>query len=210
MTLIQDLAAACAGTYSGAAPMWEDKDRLVHAYLSEVNGHPCVAWRGTSSFQEWIVDFMALEVPTVADLWAGPVHMGLQHDVESVGPAIYATLLKMGLPPYYNTGHSKGAGEAILFHAYMKSRGYPPIFTMAFEPPQVGGHMLRDYLSEEAVTWSATVNKHGRDLVTQVPFGPTWSHINDPLLLTVSDDYDIPTKHRIPAVIEALAAASGS
>ncbi len=88
----------------------------------------------------------------------------------------------------------------------MKRRGHAPLATRAFEPPQVGGAVLRDYLAGEDIAWTATVNAHGRDLVTQVPFGPDWCHECDPLLLTVPDCYDAATKHRIPAVLAALGA----
>lgn len=200
------LATACAGCYAGATPQWEDALKTVHVYLSEVDGVHTFAFEGTTDWQEWIIDFMALEVPVMGYPFLGPVHLGLMRDVLAVEPRIYQYLRVNGWPPYYVTGHSKGAGEAILFTALMKQQGHPPLACRAFEPPQVGGHVLRDYLSDVDVQWTCTVNGHGRDIVTRVPFGPTWSHVNDPVLLTVPDDYDIGTQHRIPAVIAALSA----
>lgn len=206
MSLIQDLAAACAGCYSGAAPTWENGEKTIHAYLSEVQGLPCIAFEGTTDLQEWLVDFFA--VPIHFDPYIGPVHFGIFNGVWQIKALISNYLFGKGA--YFVTGHSKGAGEAILFTALMKERLNPPLACYVFEPPQVGGPKLRDYLSDVDVKWTATTNKHGRDIVTQIPFGPEWSHINDPILLPVPDEYDIPQKHRIPAVIEALAAVSVS
>jgi hypothetical protein len=200
------LAEAAAGTYTCAEPaQWHDAVDVVHVWLSMIDGVHCLAWEGTHTWEEWIVDFMALEVPFFADEVLGPVHLGMMRDVMAVIDPIYTYLASIGLPPYLNCGHSKGAGEAILFHAAMKARGYPPLATRAFEPPQVGGHVLRDYLSGEDIVWTATTNVHGRDLVVQVPFGPTWSHTSDPLLLTVPDSLDIPSKHMMASVLAALA-----
>lgn len=201
MTLIQDLAAAGAGTYSGAVPTWENEAKTIHAYLSEVQGLPCIAFEGTSDLTEWLIDFLA--APITGNPVLGPVHYGIFRGVFEIVGHIAAYLDGKG--PYYVTGHSKGAGEAILFAALMKDMIRPPLACYAFEPPQIGGSKLRDYLSDVDVRWTETRNVHGRDLVTQIPFGPDWCHVNDPIVLQVPDEYDIPTKHRIPAVIEALA-----
>ncbi len=205
MSLDLSLAEACAGTYVlGVVPQWTNHMRTVHAFLSMIDGVHVVAFEGTTDLQEWLVDFLALPEPFYTPEY-GPTHFGITETMLSVSDSIEAYFAGLGFPPYYVTGHSKGAGEAILFHAEMKRRGHPPIATRAFEPPLVGSRRLRDYLSDQDVKWTSTVNAHGRDIVTQVPFGDLWTHVNDPILLTVPDDYDIPTKHRIPAVVAALA-----
>ncbi len=189
----------------GVVPQWTNHMKTVHVFLSMVDGVHTVAFEGTTDLQEWLVDFLAAPSPFYTAEY-GPVHFGISETMFSVADRIAAYFAGLGWPSYYVTGHSKGAGEAILFCAEMKRRGHPPLATRAYEPPQVGGVRLRDYLSDQDVKWTATVNVHGRDIVTQVPFGDPWTHVNDPIPLTVPDTYDIPTKHRIPAVIAALSA----
>ncbi len=178
--------------------------KTVHVFLSMLDGVHVVAWEGTTDLQEWMVDFLSAPVPFHSEY--GPTHFGITGTMFSVVDQIDEYFKSLDYPSYLNTGHSKGAGEAIVFHAEMKRRGHPPWATRAYEPPQVGGKELRDYLSDQDVKWTATVNAHGRDIVTQVPFGDPWMHVNDPILLTVSDDYDVPTKHRIACIVAALSA----
>jgi lipase (class 3) len=212
------LAAACAGTYAlGAVPQWQSRDQRVHVYLSQIDGIHVIAHEGTTSWDnrtslpEWLIDFDATPVLSPNSAY-GHVHQGMMEDVLSIVDQIDAYLAGLGYPPYLLTGHSKGAGEVTLEHAEMKRRGHPPLATRAFEPPQVGGHALRDYLSDQDYAWTCTVNAQGKDLVTRVPEGlqlpflTDWSHIQDPIMLVVPDTYDVATKHRIPAVQEALAA----
>ena len=207
-------ADVAASTYAAdAVPAFQDDVRTVHVYTSKINDMTCFAFEGTTTFWEWLIDFMAFKIP-FRHVACGPVHLGLMRDVMSVKRQIVAFLDAEGNPPYLVTGHSKGAGEAILFHAEMKSMGYPPLYTWAFEPPRVGTHLLRDYLADEPIGWTATHNYHGTDIVTRVPsddpliplpdvFLP-WREIDNGTELIVPDDLDIPTKHRILAVLAAL------
>lgn len=202
-----DLAKACAGTYEpSAVPQWQDAMKLVHVHLSVIDGVHVIAWEGTTDWQEWIFsDFMALSIPLFEHASLGPLHLGLARDVLSVSPAIIAYLENLGWPPYVNTGHSKGAGEALIFHGVMKERGHPPLRTRAFEPPHIGTEALRTYLGGEDIVETATHNHYGRDIVTLVPWDLlVWTSVVERTVLTVPDTYDIPTKHRIPAVIAAL------
>lgn len=203
--LLFPLATAAAGTYEDTPPQWSDDVDLVHVYLSEVNGTHCIAFEGTTDFQEWLVDFLALEIPVFCHPQLGPVHLGFMRDVMSVAHKIEAYLQSLGWPPYYVTGHSKGAGEALLFHGYMKTIGHPPLATRAYEAPRVGSSIMRDYLAGEDIAQTATHNYHGTDIVTRVPFGFTWCDMREPIELIVPDPDDIPTKHKIPAVIAGIA-----
>jgi hypothetical protein len=219
---ILDLAKACAGTYeAGAVPQWQGRDQRVHVYLSMIKGLHVVefegttAWHQRTSLPEWLINFDAVPVGSPNGAY-GLVHQGFFLDVLSVIDQIEAYFESLGWPPYGATGHLKGGGEVLPFAAEMKRRGHPPLITRAFEPPQVGGIALASYLSDLDVEWTVTQNAEGRDLVTRVPEGlqlpwlTDWTHIGDPIVLTVPDSYDLATKHRIPAVIEALSrSASG-
>jgi hypothetical protein len=203
------LAEVCAGTYQpGATPQWQDSVKLTHVYLQVVDGIHTIAWEGTTDWQEWLFsDFAALAVPVFSHPQLGPVHAGMVRDVLSVKDAISAYLASIGWPPYYNTGHSKGAGEALLFHGLMLGDGHPPLCTRAYEAPRVGSWILKDYLAKEDIEQTQTKNVHGADIVTLVPpalVASEWCDVRTPIALTVPDDYSIAQKHRIPAVIEAL------
>lgn len=212
------LAEAAAGTYlPSAVQQWHGRDNRVHVYLSLIDGVHVISHEGTtdwvdrSSLPEWLIDFDATPVLSPGGAY-GYVHRGMLLDVLSVVDDIEAYLAGLGWPPYMLSGHSKGGGEVTVEAAELKHRGHPPLAVRAYEPPQVGGFALRDYLSDIDFAWTCTVNAAGRDLVTRVPEGLQlphlcdWSHINDPILLTVADDMDIATKHKIPAVLAALAA----
>lgn len=201
------LAQACADTYAeGAQPQWQDSVRLVHVYLSLVNGVHTIAFEGTTDWQEWVFsDFMAGQLILPEYTECGAIHVGFARDVLAVIKLIEDYLKSVGSPPYYGCGHSKGASEAILFAAFMKKSGYPPTAVWAFEPARCGGQTLVDYVSDIPLSWTRTTNAGGDDLVTHVPFGPTWCEQPDPLVLKVPDSDDLATKHRIPAVITGLA-----
>jgi Lipase (class 3) len=207
--LFADVAAA---TYDPkAVPMWQNVGHLkvVHWFLTDVDGVPTISCEGTNTFWEWIIDFMALKVAFNHDVY-GPVHLGLYHDVMSVIDGVCNYLASKGWPEYYMDGHSKGGGEVLLGHAEMKRRGHPPTATRAFEPPRVGTSALVNYLKDEPIVWTATHNHHGTDLVTLVPSElplavlQPYEELDGRMELAVPDAYDIETKHRIPAVIAAL------
>lgn len=200
-------ALACAGTYEASAiPQWQDELKTVHVYLSMIDGVHCIAWEGTTDWEEWFIDVMAAEVPMFGHLRLGPIALNWARDVLTVIDQIDAYLKSLNYPPYDNTGHSKGAAECLLFHGFMKDRGHAPRHTFAFEAPRVGTSILRDFMAADLIDQTVTVNTHGKDIVTQVPWGPTYVDMRDPLMLFVPPTYDIATKHKIPAVIQALQA----
>ena len=199
------LAEAAAACYApGATPTWQSEFRLVHVFHSVVLDTNCFAFEGTTDLAEWAVDFFALQVPVFDHPILGAVHAGFLLDVEAVIGNIIAKMSSLGWPPFYVTGHSKGAGEAILCHALLKALGHPPLATRAFEPPRVGSEKLKAFLADDDLIWTQTWNADGADLVTLVPDGPTWCHDGTRLRLEVPDAYGIAEKHRIPAVLEAL------
>ena len=208
-TLLLPLAQASAACYAkGAIPTWQSSLRLVHAYHSLVQvGEAwvnCVAFEGTTDWQEWAVDFFAVQVPVIEHQQLGFVHAGFLLNVQAVLGGIVKELGALGWPPFYITGHSKGAGEATLAAGLMKALGHPPLGVRVYEPPRVGGEALAAYLADQDFAWTQTWNPDGRDLVTLVPEGPSWRHDERLVRLQVPDTYGIAQKHKMPAVLEAI------
>lgn len=203
--LLFPLANAAGACYvEPPAPTFENELKSCHVYESTVNGHPCFAFEGTTDIQEWIIDFLAIQVPVLQHPVLGWVHMGFWEDIGPCVDDIENRLHELGNPPFYITGHSKGAGEAILCHAALKVRGLTPLATRAYEPPSVGGPVLAQFLAGDDLMWTQTFNREGPDIVTLVPGGPTWSHDGQCQRLVVPDNYDVATKHRIPGVMTGL------
>lgn len=201
MIPVLPLAQASAAAY--AEPTFYASN-MCQVALSVIEGVATFAFRGTADFMEWLVDFMALEIPALGEPF-GPVHAGFWADSYAARAAIAGWLALHGDPPFRFTGHSKGAGEAILAHADFKAAGRKPLPTWVFEPPHVGSSELVDYLAGE-VAWTQTVNQGGRDIVTVVPGGPpVWAPLPEPHALTVPDGYGVKRKHVIETVIAGLA-----
>ena len=200
-------AQACAASYDPlATAAFQDEAHVVHVFLSEIDGVHCFTFEGTHDFAEWIVDFICVEVPLFNHAQLGPVHLGMMRDVLAVYRPIMAYLESLGWPEYDLAGHSKGAGEALIMTGVMKQQGHPPRKTVALEAPRIATSIMRAYVADLDITQTATQNVHGKDLVTQVPFGSSYVDMRAPLPLIVPDSDGIPAKHEIAAVLAAIAA----
>jgi predicted lipase len=202
------LAPLAAATYrDDGVPSFQNASGTCQVFHTTVNGMNCFTFEGTTDFEEWVIDLLAVEMPIFEHPSYGPVHLGFYLDIKDAVAFMLATLEPLGWPPFYLNGHSKGAAEAQLAHAELKSAGHPPLATRAYEPPRVGGPGLAAFLVGEDIQWTQTYNARGADLVTMVPVGPTWTHVGPPIRLAVPDTYGIAAKHEIPAVLAALQCA---
>jgi hypothetical protein len=205
------LAEASAAYITPDVPWFQNVNGTCQVYFSVVLDHPTFAFGGTRTFNEWIVDFMAPDVPFFQHRSFGPIHLGFWNDIQSSVAAIQAKLASIGNPSFLLAGHSKGAGEVLLAHAALKLAGFPPLATRSYEPPCVGtDELYAGILANDDIAWSQTFNATGSDIVTQVPWWPEW--IQPPLphirnRLAVPDDYGLAEKHEIPAVLAAIKAA---
>lgn len=133
-----DLALACQATYSGA-PQQFGTD-VCHVYVSTApDGTQVLAFEGTSDTAEWGIDFEAvpLEERGFNHLKLGYIHMGWWLDVVSV----YHDLLDWldnQRGPVACTGHSKGAGEALIFAALATTYGFKWARVSTFGTPHPG------------------------------------------------------------------------
>lgn len=204
---VMPLANAANDCYvTGAIPWYENPGKTCHVFKSYIEGMPCYAFEGTQSLREWLIDFTALEVPFVQHPQAGPVHLGFWLNIASAVDAIAADLAAASWPSFFVTGHSKGAGEAVLTCLELTVRGHAPITTIAFEPPCVGTNLLTAYMESNKVVigWTKTRNSTGADIITQVPDWPEWGHQGTEMMLVVPDNYGLMEKHIMPHVLDAL------
>jgi hypothetical protein len=195
---------ACATYAVGAMPDFQNASKTCHVYHSKVNDVDCFAFEGTQSFNEWLVDFLAIGFEGYCHPVYGEVHLGFHCDIQEAVNWIVDVLDGLGNPPYYLCGHSKGAGEAILAHAQLKSINRPPLATRAYESPRVGKAALAAYLQQDDIQLTQTFNKFGSDLITLVPTEFNWLAVRLPLRLQVPDELTVAQKHLIPAVGLAL------
>jgi predicted lipase len=203
------LAAPAAATYvAGGVPSFRNTAGTCQVFHTIVNGVHCFAFEGTVDLEEWIIDCLAVEAPIFDHPSYGRVHLGFYLDIKDAVSFILMTLGAMSWPPFYLTGHSKGAAEAQLAHAELKDARHPPLATRAYEPPCVGGTALAAFLAGEDIKWTQTHNAKGADVVTLVPPGPLWTHVGPPIRLAVPDTYEVADKHGMTAVLAALQGAS--
>lgn len=207
MSDLLSYAQVVQGCYdANSVPTWEDDAKLTHVYHVIVNGVDHFNFQGTIDTAEWCnrnLDAIGLESFEHPDF--GLLHDGFARGALAMVPKIASRLAESNVKTFTIGGHSKGAGEAQVAAAELKRLGLLPSAVYLFEPPRAGTATLRAYLSDLAMYGTKTFNDDGADLVTEVPEWP-WVDVIDLDMLKVSDSYDIATKHKIPAVIEALKA----
>ncbi len=111
-------------------PTWGRPDAAGRAVLAQVSVdlHPTVAFPGSDDLSCWEHDFEFIpeEVPDL-----GRVHSGIYQAWLEVKEPVIATA------PRYVTGHSLGAGLAIIAAAALCVAGTPPVAVFGFAPPRV-------------------------------------------------------------------------
>jgi len=164
-----DLALACKYTYSGAAQTWGTD--VTHVYCILTPGRCIIAFEGTSTPLEWIVDFEAIPVEertfNLADI--GIVHLGWWKDAQSVAQQIIDFL--KALPPETEkacTGHSKGASECLYLAALAKSAGIVWSRVSTFGTPHLGS--LNGLMGNDLGFDYQFGDDNGSDPITYEPF----------------------------------------
>jgi hypothetical protein len=168
------LAQASAAAYDGASIQSE----FCHVLLLPQAGCIVVAFRGTHSLRDILVDAAAGRVPLPGV--AGSVHAGFWKSVESVIEELVGALQTPGVGPdlpVFITGHSKGGAEAMLAACILSRKLQPAriagVYT--FDQPRLFDAGARAGYDRQAaggrplgaVTWRIV---NGGDIVPQIPF----------------------------------------
>lgn len=135
-----ELALACEATYDGRPQTWGNAE--VHVFLSAASdGTQILAFKGTSDAIDWLVDFEAvpLDKRGFQHESLGYVHLGWWQDVDAVADRLIEWVDgTQHTAPIACTGHSKGAGEALIFAALAITRGIRWSRVSTFGTPHPG------------------------------------------------------------------------
>lgn len=173
---------ACAEAYERATT----ESGICHALIAPSDYNSAiVAFRGTHSIREWLVDSECdLVKPWLVDSeldWQRPkffvqslsapglkVHRGFGSSLSSILQRLIAELQRREIGHVFLTGHSKGGAEAMLAAPALKAAGFEVCGVYTFGQPRVGnGIFAREYDARfKYATWRF-VNEE--DIVPRVP-----------------------------------------
>jgi hypothetical protein len=176
-----ELVAASAATYAGGEATFSGLSGTVRCFRTLVDGVAIYAIEGTHDKLGWALDFMALPIPmhvTAEHPDIGWVHAGINAALDSIWPLFVETIAQD--EKYAITGHSLGAGLAVIATARLVALKRPPLRWAAFAPPRVGFKKMIDLVTSVP----GTGYRNGNDPVTDVPFRaePMWIYEQVPLL----------------------------
>jgi hypothetical protein len=198
-----DLVDASAATYvPGAIPAISANG--VSIFVTKSNDLNVVAIEGSHDVQNWLSDFLALEVrgighPMTSHPDLGWIHAGFMLDAMLVLPSV-RTIAQDG--PYAICGHSLGAALALLLGGLLTVEGLAPMRLGAFAPPRVGGEQFANVI--KSVPFCAY--RFGCDIVPEVPFTlATFPYIQVPLIeIGVDSKLDRFACHNISNYVAAV------
>ena len=195
-----ELVDAAAGTYNPATAPFFQCDPLaicgigtsVRLFLTtRPDGLNILAIEGTHNNTGWMLDFLALGMPSHAmkDRPAlGWVHFGFYNATEFVMPK--ASLIA-ARGPYALAGHSLGAILALMIGAQLIADGTPPVKIGAFAPP-LGGD---DKFVSIATSVPFCSYRFRNDPVPKVPLRlpPIWPYRQVPIVQLGISTHEVDT-----------------
>lgn len=132
-----------------------------------------VAFRGTSSWRDWVTDAKAVYVPWVTPTgMKGFVHGGFFRAFSSVRERITERVKQMSAVTF--TGHSLGGALATLAAAWYCGAQRKIGRLITFGSPKVGNDEFADNFDDIPTS----IYRHGRDAVTYVP-NLLWPRLSD-------------------------------
>ncbi len=202
----------CADLYEGGAGfdalIEPDADDGVCVGLRRRGDDDLVVFRGSTTVEDWVRDFLAIPHACARHPQLGDVHAGFMLGMDDA----FARLLPLLRPSVWVTGHSLGAARATLFCGLLVAAGRPPAARVVFGEPRSGcatpDDDSRGRLGGAPIATRA-VGRH--DLITDVPTEPPFSRVS-PLMdvfapPSPSDPWGIFSYHHIQLYQAALAAA---
>ena len=105
-----------------------------------------LAFKGTSTIRDWLVDLDVLKEPLANGV---RIHAGFMRDADCILPLIISKLLPAGadkskLKPIILTGHSLGGALATLVAFFLQREGFNIQAVYTFGSPRVGNGGFRD------------------------------------------------------------------
>lgn len=158
-----DCIQACVDTYIAPQQfsIWYDgheTDQVVCG-IKQYSDCTLVAFRGSSTFLDWIRDFNAQMVQTPI----GGIELGFFIGLNSLACRMRDACALSG-QKIYVTGHSLGGARAHIFAALLIKMGYA-VEVVTFGAPRPGDKILRSILAQHP----NRCYKNGPDYVTDVP-----------------------------------------
>lgn len=124
-----------------------------------------VCFRGSVTMLDWLRDFQADAIPMYHP-HLGWVHNGFLTDVLSnVG-----YLNNLAHRNVFIAGHSKGAGDGLIYGGLRLGDGLPVLGAYLFGSPRAGGPRLTEVWSKTPLATHRNMDSGGHDKVTDVPF----------------------------------------
>lgn len=211
--------------YSGVAPVdWDHYDAGaddgVCYGVKLIGGTPVIAFRGSTTPEDWLRDFDCVALPFNDADGLGPVHPGFYLGLSRVLGEVrdflsrFPSAAHMGHPngPVI-TGHSLGAGRATLFAGLLKLSGVLPQRRVCFGEPKAGFAQLGAVIGDVTSVSYCAGDVAGHDLVTDVPFSfPPEAYVHPATLTSLvvtppaNDPWGIFRYHHMAGYQAALAA----
>jgi len=142
----------------------------IYGYVGRSNESIIIAFRGSSTTSNWILDFEFTyrDYPPVKHAF---VHDGFYKGYMQVAPIITPLVLKLQAQypnlTVVSTGHSLGAALALLNGAGLVQAGVKGVQVWDFGEPRVGNHVFSNYTNGIIPTLWRVVNQ--QDIVPHLP-----------------------------------------
>lgn len=170
------IAQAVYDTYNypgGAPPKWDGLiqggNDDVYIGVRRIGNAAIAACRGSTTFEDWIHDFIALgKTPALHPKW-GPVHPGFLIGMDNAWQVFSGLLKGWDVTEWYAGGHSLGAGHCDMLVGEAKDAGLPPKRSVRFGEPRPGFTQFCKYVAGFGPSYMAC-DANGHDLVDDVPF----------------------------------------
>jgi hypothetical protein len=199
------LAQACLDTYETAAH-WDQSWTREGVYVGLQHGpdFDIIAFRGSTSEQDWIRDFMGWPSRHEA---IGYCHSGFLEGMDTVADEI-AQAITASKRPFALTGHSLGAARALILGGLLITAGIIPDLAVTFGTPRPGMAKLSHILN--GAGFPIRHYRNGPDPVTEVPLTlpPLWLYQkpqpDTPLVVAPPEVEDAFHWHHMPLYYEGV------